>query len=169
MGEEMIIRIATGIVFLLLFSLLILARLSTSSTPRVGLKNGRLQGCQNARNCVNTEDQTSLAIHFPDQGEQQAWLHLADTIQAVGGYPVVVEDDYLRAEFHSRWFGFIDDLEARIDRRKNVIHLRSASRVGYSDLGVNRRRIEKIRAKMRLYLDAMDMEDAQKSRTLPQK
>lgn len=166
MGGGMIVKFALGIVFLLLFSLVILARLSTSSSPRVGLKNGRLQNCPRSRNCVNTEDKTNLAIHFPKYEERQAWLHLADSIQALGGYTVVVEDDYLRSEFHSRWFGFIDDVEARIDKRNNVIHLRSASRIGYSDFGVNRRRIEKIRSKMLLYLDAIDLENTQKSKAL---
>ncbi len=54
--------------------------------------------------------------------------------------------DYLRAEFRSRVFRFVDDVEFLVDEHSRVIHVRSASRVGYSDLGVNRKRIESLRA-----------------------
>lgn len=51
----------------------------------------------------------------------------------------------LRAEFRSRWIGFVDDVDFLNDGQAGLIHVRSASRVGYSDLGVNRRRVEAIR------------------------
>ena len=44
-------------------------------------------------------------------------------------------------------FRFVDDLECRLDAENRVIHVRSASRVGYSDLGVNRKRVERLRAR----------------------
>jgi len=56
-----------------------------------------------------------------------------------------LEEHYLHAEFVSAVFRFVDDVEFLFDDRNKIIHLKSASRVGYSDLGVNRRRIEKIR------------------------
>ena len=59
---------------------------------------------------------------------------------------VTAEADYIRAEFRSRIFCFVDIAEFCLPTNEKVIHLKSASRVGYSDLGVNRRRIEKIRA-----------------------
>jgi uncharacterized protein (DUF1499 family) len=52
--------------------------------------------------------------------------------------------DLVRAEFRSR-LGFVDDVEFRIDEAAGRIHVRSASRKGYWDLGVNRRRVETIR------------------------
>jgi uncharacterized protein (DUF1499 family) len=60
---------------------------------------------------------------------------------------VVVEetDNYIRAESTSRVFHFVDDVEFYFPPDEQVIHVRSASRVGESDLGVNRRRIEQIR------------------------
>ena len=57
---------------------------------------------------------------------------------------VVEEDTYWHVEFRSRVFRFVDDVEFLFDPADRQIHVRSASRVGYSDLGVNRRRIEKI-------------------------
>jgi uncharacterized protein (DUF1499 family) len=53
--------------------------------------------------------------------------------------------DYLYAEFKSKLMGFVDDVEFYVDRAANVVQVRSASRVGRSDLGVNRQRIDAIR------------------------
>ena len=53
---------------------------------------------------------------------------------------------YLHVEFSSLLFRFVDDVEFFLDDMEKLIHIRSASRVGYSDLGVNRRRVDKIRA-----------------------
>jgi uncharacterized protein (DUF1499 family) len=58
---------------------------------------------------------------------------------------VTADDRYLHAEFRSAAFGFVDDVEFLIDERAGVIHFRSAARIGYSDFGVNRRRMERIR------------------------
>ena len=58
---------------------------------------------------------------------------------------ITVSDSYLHAEFTSAVFRFIDDLEFLVDDTAKVIHVRSASRLGTSDLGVNRKRVEEIR------------------------
>jgi uncharacterized protein (DUF1499 family) len=58
---------------------------------------------------------------------------------------VIVERNYIHAEFVSAIFRFVDDVEFLFDDHQKVIQVKSASRVGYYDLGVNRRRIEKIR------------------------
>ena len=58
---------------------------------------------------------------------------------------VTMTDDYLHVEFRSLVFRFVDDVEFYFDDRGKTIHLRSASRVGHSDLGVNRKRVERIR------------------------
>ncbi len=61
---------------------------------------------------------------------------------------VEIKNDYLYAEFSSAVFGFVDDVEFYFPQDANVIDVRSASRLGYSDLGVNRKRIETIRARL---------------------
>jgi uncharacterized protein (DUF1499 family) len=58
---------------------------------------------------------------------------------------VVERENYLAAEFRSKIFGFIDDVEFRVDADAGVVHFRSASRLGYSDMGANRERMEAIR------------------------
>lgn len=58
---------------------------------------------------------------------------------------VILENNYLHVEFRSAFFRFVDDVEFLIDPEEQLIHFRSASRVGYSDFGVNRDRMERIR------------------------
>lgn len=60
---------------------------------------------------------------------------------------ITLQGDYIHAEFISALFRFVDDVEFYFDDANKTIHLRSASRVGYYDLGVNRRRIENIRGR----------------------
>ena len=72
--------------------------------------------------------------------------------RAVADFPrtkVINEtDDYLHAECSSAFFGFVDDLELHLLRSQRLIAVRSASRLGYSDFGVNRRRVENLRAEL---------------------
>jgi uncharacterized protein (DUF1499 family) len=67
-------------------------------------------------------------------------------VLAAGNATFVVEEDrYWRIEFRSRIFRFVDDVEFLFDPESKRIHVRSASRLGHSDLGVNRQRVETIR------------------------
>jgi uncharacterized protein (DUF1499 family) len=59
-----------------------------------------------------------------------------------------VGPDDIHAEFRSRVFGFVDDVEFFFPAGQRVIHVRSASRTGYSDFGVNRKRIERMRRQL---------------------
>jgi uncharacterized protein (DUF1499 family) len=75
---------------------------------------------------------------------------LGTLLEAMSGSRVVTQTQtYIHAEFRSRIFRFIDDLELLLDEDQGVIQIRSASRSGYSDLGANRNRVEALR---RLYL-----------------
>ena len=56
------------------------------------------------------------------------------------------KDNYFAATFASQVFGFVDDLEIRIDTDQKLIHLRSASRVGHGDGGANRKRVERLKS-----------------------
>ncbi|MDH3872350.1 MAG: DUF1499 domain-containing protein, partial [Gammaproteobacteria bacterium] len=77
---------------------------------------------------------------------QSEWGRLRAAILSQRRTRIVEEDaSYLHAEVHSRVFGFIDDLEFVLVPKEGIIHVRSASRSGYSDFGVNRRRVERIR------------------------
>ncbi len=119
-------------------------------TPRaLGLTHGALQDCPASPNCVCSTatrvEQQIAPLTF--SGDPVAAL---DRLAALlGTFPrthvVTRTDNYLHATCTSLLFRFVDDLEALVDPAASVIHLRSASRVGYSDLGANRQRIERLR------------------------
>lgn len=72
---------------------------------------------------------------------------LAEIVEGMpGGEVVRREGDRLHAEFTSRFLGFVDDVDLLVDREAGVVRFRSAARAGYWDLGVNRRRMETLRA-----------------------
>lgn len=62
-----------------------------------------------------------------------------------GGKVVEIKEFYLYAQFTSRVMRFVDDLECYYDKEKGLIQIRSASRIGYSDMGANRKRVEELR------------------------
>ncbi|MGF1525571.1 MAG: DUF1499 domain-containing protein, partial [Candidatus Competibacterales bacterium] len=75
-----------------------------------------------------------------------AWERLKAAIAAMDRSRIIVEEDtYLRAEYRSAVVGFVDDLEAHLEAEQGQIQLKSASRVGYYDWGVNRDRVEALR------------------------
>jgi uncharacterized protein (DUF1499 family) len=113
-----------------------------------GLSDGSLAPCPETPNCVCSECEQGQAfvLPFPCEGDPDAsWLQVQQALLDLGGAIVRVENDYLAATFKSPLFRFVDDVELRLDRSNGVIHIRSASRVGRSDLGKNRERVEAIR------------------------
>ena len=137
-----------------------LAVLSWSSKrpATLGVTAGRLAPCPATPNCVSsqsTDDEHRVepfSISGADenidrsQRAKEQFTRLAAVIGEFRGVKIVRQtDDYLHAEFTSRLFRFVDDLEVYLVPAAGVIHCRSASRVGKSDLGANRQRIEAIR------------------------
>jgi uncharacterized protein (DUF1499 family) len=115
----------------------------------LGVKDGRLAACPDTPNCVSSQaaDETHRMDPFPFDGDVEAAVARLKAVLAAQPRTTIVEDkgDYLRAESVSLIFRFVDDVEFVVDRDAKVIHFRSASRVGRSDLGVNRKRMEEIR------------------------
>jgi uncharacterized protein (DUF1499 family) len=139
---------AGGVVTLALLSLL-------SKRPAdLGPSGGRLAPCPGSPNCVSSQadDGAHRVAPLTFAGEPaEAWARLRAVL---GGMPrtrvVTATETYLHAECASRVFRFVDDVEFLLDRDARVIHVRSGSRAGHSDLGVNRRRVEAIRQAMTL-------------------
>ncbi|EKQ67647.1 hypothetical protein OsccyDRAFT_3929 [Leptolyngbyaceae cyanobacterium JSC-12] len=119
----------------------------------LGVKDGRLSPCPNSPNCVCSYDTDVVHAIAPlsFNGEaSEAIAKLKQVIQSIERTTIVTESsDYLYAEFKSKLMGFVDDVEFYLDSAAKVIHVRSASRLGKSDLGVNRNRIELIREKLK--------------------
>jgi uncharacterized protein (DUF1499 family) len=76
---------------------------------------------------------------------QEAWQIMQTVIEERGGKINDRRPTYLWATFTSRLFRFVDDVELRLEPEEKIMHIRSGSRVGYADFGVNRKRVEAIR------------------------
>lgn len=144
--------IAGLVAVLVLIPVIALAVLSwmSSPAPTLGLPNGQLTECGKSPNCVSSQASQSSQRVDPIRFEGDPVLARQQLQQVLQNRPrtriVKAENDYLRAVATSRLFRFQDDLEFLIDAQAREIHVRSASRAGHSDLGVNRRRVEEIRA-----------------------
>uniref|UniRef100_A0A832H2K4 DUF1499 domain-containing protein n=1 Tax=Oscillatoriales cyanobacterium SpSt-402 TaxID=2282168 RepID=A0A832H2K4_9CYAN len=118
----------------------------------LGVKDGRLSPCPSSPNCVCSYDTDAVHAIVPlsFSGEpSEAIAKLKQVIQSMERTTIITESlDYLYAEFKSKLIGFVDDVEFYVDPAAKVIHVRSASRLGKSDLGVNRNRIEQIREQL---------------------
>lgn len=113
-----------------------------------GVVNGKLTACPATPNCFcsdYTQQRYSVAPLDYTGDAKTAWMHAQSAIAMTGGEITHVSDHYLAATYTSRVFRFIDDVEMRLDSESQNIHIRSASRVGYSDFGANRQRVERIR------------------------
>jgi len=128
----------------------IILSIQSHSIPKLGLVNGHLPPCPSSPNCVCSESTTDAAHHIdtlPADGSQ-SWQMLAQAITMIGGTIDQHDSHYLHATFTSALFRFVDDFEAHWDEAHKLIHLRSASRVGRSDLGANRKRIAQLQNRM---------------------
>lgn len=129
--------------------LVLLGHVSRSHPPRPA-ETGNLAPCPETENCVCSEYPEDR-VHYIKPIDLSATPQITDLDQLVpiitdmGGEIVVLEQDYLSAIFKSRVFGFTDDFELRLDQADRLLHLRSASRVGRSDLGANKSRVDAFR------------------------
>lgn len=119
----------------------------------LGVTDGRLAACPTTPNCVSSQapesdEQHKIAPLTYTASPSEAMSTLKAVIQGMERAEIISEDEnYLYAEFTTPIMGYVDDVEFWLDSTANVIHVRSASRLGQSDLGVNRRRVEEIRSK----------------------
>lgn len=134
----------------ILLSPFVLGACSGRAPDNLGIKSNMLAPCPKSPNCVSSrsEDEEHRVEPFAlSSSPEISWSRLKEVVQAQPRAEIVQKtDNYLHAEFRSRWFRFVDDVEFYLDPDQKVIHLRSASRIGYSDLGANRKRVEALRA-----------------------
>jgi len=137
--------------FVLLVVPLILSNCSGTKPEDLGCTEGRLLPCPDSPNCVSS--QSADKSHYVKPLTYRGTLTEARKalLSTIGVWPnskmVEVTGHYVHAKFTSRFFRFVDDVEFCIDDELRIIHVRSSSRAGHFDFGVNRRRIERIRAK----------------------
>jgi uncharacterized protein (DUF1499 family) len=132
--------------------------LSGKEPSDLGVKDGKLKPPSRTENSVSSQaglyaDHPMKAyaeiapIRFTGEG-RAAIDRIRRIVESTQGARVVrAEPTYLYAQFQTKWLKFVDDAEFFVDEGAKVVHVRSASRIGRGDLGVNRARIEAIRAR----------------------
>jgi uncharacterized protein (DUF1499 family) len=108
-----------------------------------------LRPCPDSPNCVSSDatDKRHYVRPFDfSTDDQEAWEAIMSAIESLPRTEIVTSTgDYIHAQCRSRVLGFVDDLEVELRRPDKLVAVRSASRTGYSDFGVNRRRVETLR------------------------
>jgi len=138
LGADIFIYIAIGIV--VLFFLL---GLQSQKGKARGLVDGKLAPSGTKPNCAASET-CENERHVVEPLSANFW-QAKDPVLATGGTITSETESYISATYMSKLFKFVDDVELR-DAGDRTVHIRSASRVGYSDRGENRKRVERIRA-----------------------
>lgn len=144
-------------IWLLIIPLMIVAALfiypHLATVPDdLGIKDGRLKEAPDTPNCVSSfapeDDQQHYISPMPYNGDTAETFVQIKTILA--DFPrfkiVKAENNYLYIEATTLVFRYVDDLEIFLDDKNKLIHFRSASRIGQSDFGANRKRVEQIKA-----------------------
>ena len=120
----------------------------------LGIHQGRLASCGRRLNCVSSQANPGDARRYVAPigflgSAPDAMQAARRAVESMPGATVARQEaNYLHAEFRSRWFGFVDDVEFTYDERARQLHLRSASRLGRRDFDVNRRRVEALRSRI---------------------
>lgn len=129
--------------FLAFFSLL---GCSGVKPDNLGVNEGKLLACPSSPNCVSSFETDDRHQISPLNG---TIAEIKDILLSKERVSIIEEDEhYLYAEFSSKIMGFVDDVEFYYDSAQKICHVRSASRIGRSDLGVNRKRVEGIRSEL---------------------
>ncbi|HZE59145.1 MAG TPA: DUF1499 domain-containing protein [Burkholderiales bacterium] len=113
----------------------------------LGVKDGRLAPCKRTPNCVSSQaDPTDHEHYIAPIAFRGSAAELRRAVESMARARVIkTERDYLYAEYRTRLMRYVDDLELYYDEKQGLVHVRSASRLGRRDFGVNRDRVEALR------------------------
>jgi len=114
----------------------------------LGAKDGRLAPCRRTPNCVSSQADPADREHYiAPISFRGAMSELRRAVESMERATVITADSrYLYAEYRTRLLRYVDDVELFYDERAGLVHVRSASRLGRRDFGVNRKRVEALRS-----------------------
>lgn len=141
---------------LLITASILLTACSGTRPMDIGLNDGQLTPCPSSPNCVNSRANNAEHAIAPITFKQglsptDAMKAIKQAILSLPRTEIINETStYLYAESSTKIMRFVDDVEFQFadDELIQEVHVRSASRLGYKDFGVNRARIESVRAKL---------------------
>jgi uncharacterized protein (DUF1499 family) len=138
--------------FALTICMITLFSCAGSRPKNLGVFDSHLAPCPASPNCVGSEAADAAHAVLPFNlavPSQEGWEAVRLSLSERPRTTIVTQTDhYLHAECRSALFGFVDDLELHMRDEASTIEVRSASRLGYSDMGVNRRRVERLRSQL---------------------
>lgn len=150
--SESVALVAESRRWLFVFVVIFLSACSGNQVT-TGIIDGRLAPCPDRPNCVSsdaTDEEHRVEPYRLKVAPEQAWHGLQNVLAAEPRTRLITADDrYLHVEVESAVFRFVDDTEFLLRSDEAIIAVRSAARTGYSDFGVNRKRVERIRAELR--------------------
>jgi len=113
----------------------------------LGVKDGRLAPCKRSPNCVSSQADPGDREHFiAPIAFRGSMIELRAAVESMARSTVIsTERNYLYAEYRTPLLRYVDDLELYYDEAAGLVHVRSASRLGRRDFGVNRKRVEALR------------------------
>lgn len=131
-----------------LMFIILLSGCAGSMPKNIGITDNKLTPCPDKPNCVNSFSSTKEhSIQSFSPASNQLWKNLIQVLNKQKNSKIIISEPlYIHATFTSKLMGFVDDVE--FFQSNNSIHIRSASRLGYSDLGANRDRIERLRSQL---------------------
>jgi uncharacterized protein (DUF1499 family) len=120
---------------------------SGTRPDNLGVKDGRFAACKTTPNCVSSQADPADGEHYIAPIAFSGTMHeLRRAVESMTRATVIREEGhYIYAEYKSALMGYVDDVELLLDETTRLVQVRSASRLGRSDFGVNRKRIEELR------------------------
>ena len=133
-------------VYRLTYPLIAVCMLGCTSAPQTPATGAALPDCGILPNCVNSELAEGGKSIAPLEAGEQQWEQLKKWIAAQEDWTITTDTgDFVQAVVKTPLMRFRDDVQLRFDKDQGVIHVRSSSRLGISDMGTNRRRVETLR------------------------
>ena len=134
--------------------LILIIKISSPRPPSIGLTNNKFTPCPTSPNCVSSMappgDQSHYVTPLSFKDKDLIKSQILE-LKELNGYSLIShENNYFYFECTTLLMRYTDDLEILIVPEQNLIHIRSASRLGHSDLGANRKRVEFIRKQLTL-------------------
>ena len=120
----------------------------------LGVTGGRLKACPDSPNCILSQAEGDPAHYLApikyDFDDKTAYDRVIKVINSMERTKIItMTDNYIHAEFTTKIMRYVDDVEFYFDYKNKTIHFRSASRIGYSDMGLNRKRMTEVAARFK--------------------
>ncbi|MEP1469390.1 MAG: DUF1499 domain-containing protein [Halieaceae bacterium] len=139
-------------VYRIVYPLIVVCLAGCTSAPDQPTSGAALPDCGTFPNCVNSELSEGGKAIAPMEATSQQWQELKQWIAAQKDWTITIDTgDFMQAIVKTPLIRFQDDVQLRFIEGKNVIHVRSSSRLGIGDMGTNRRRVEMLRGQLHVH------------------